>query len=143
MRKVSYADAIIFYISCILRMEIIMEENVVFSTEDVQNNRIFGILAYLGILVLVPILAAKDSPYARFHANQGLVFLITAIAANIAIGICRFAFIFIPIIGTIFSAILMFIVGVACLILLIIGIINACSDEAKKLPVIGGITILK
>ena len=34
-----------------------------------------AILAYFGILVLIPILAAKDSKFARFHANQGLLFM--------------------------------------------------------------------
>ena len=61
-----------------------MEENVIFNTEDVEQNKVFGILSYIGILVLVPILAAKDSQYARFHANQGLVLFIT----DVIIGAC-------------------------------------------------------
>ena len=39
------------------------------TPEDVQNNKVFAILAYIGILVLVPIFAAKESKFARFHAN--------------------------------------------------------------------------
>jgi len=31
--------------------------------KDAEDNKIMGILAYLGILVLVPILAAKESPF--------------------------------------------------------------------------------
>ena len=34
-------------------------------------------------------------------------------------------------------------VGIIALVFLILGIINACSGEPKKLPLIGGITILK
>ena len=33
----------------------------------------------LGILCLVPILAAKDSPFAKYHANQGLVLFLLEI----------------------------------------------------------------
>ena len=47
-----------------------------FEQEDIQNNKTMAILAYIGILVLIPIFAAKESKFARFHANQGLVLLI-------------------------------------------------------------------
>lgn len=42
-----------------------------------------AVLAYFGILVLIPILAAKESKFARFHANQGLILLITGVAYSI------------------------------------------------------------
>ncbi|MEI8042594.1 MAG: DUF4339 domain-containing protein [Verrucomicrobiota bacterium] len=38
---------------------------------DVDKNKIFAVLAYLGILFLVPLLAAKESRFARYHTNQG------------------------------------------------------------------------
>ena len=38
-----------------------------FDPSDVEKNKVMGVLAYLGILVLIPILAAKESPFARFH----------------------------------------------------------------------------
>lgn len=120
-----------------------MEENIVFSTEDVEQNKAFGILAYFGILVLVPIFGANDSPYARFHANQGLVYFIVTIAAYFAKGILNIVFRFIPLFGSLFSALLSLCIGIFCLIMTIIGIINACSGEAKKLPIIGNITIYK
>ena len=43
---------------------------------DVQENKVMGILAYLSFLVLIPLFAAKESPFARFHTNQGLVLAI-------------------------------------------------------------------
>lgn len=61
-----------------------MEEKIVFNTEDVNGNKVFGILAYIGILFLVPLFAAKDSQYARFHTNQGLVLFIAEVILNIA-----------------------------------------------------------
>ena len=59
------------------------EENIVFNSEDVQNNKVMGILAYFGILFLIPLLAAKDSQYARFHTNQGILLFIFSVALNI------------------------------------------------------------
>lgn len=36
-----------------------------FDKADVEQNKVMAILAYFGILVLIPILAAKDSKFAR------------------------------------------------------------------------------
>ncbi|MDR2162878.1 MAG: SHOCT domain-containing protein, partial [Clostridiales Family XIII bacterium] len=45
--------------------------------EDVDANRVFGIISYIFCLSLVTTFAApKESQYARFHANQGLVLFI-------------------------------------------------------------------
>ena len=53
-----------------------------FEQEDIQNNKVMSILAYIGPLVLVTIFAAKDSKSARFNANQGLVLLILEAAGS-------------------------------------------------------------
>ena len=52
------------------------------AAADAEQNKVFGILAYLGILCLIPLLAAKDSRFARYHANQGLVLFLGAIGAD-------------------------------------------------------------
>ena len=38
-----------------------------FDPADIQQNKTMAVLAYLGILVLVPLLGAKESKFARFH----------------------------------------------------------------------------
>lgn len=102
-----------------------------------------AVLAYFGILVLIPILAAKESKFARFHANQGLILLITGVAYSI------FVQVVIKIVSFI-SYVLAGIVGIALglawlllLVLAIIGIINAVKGEFKQLPLIGQFQILK
>lgn len=120
-----------------------MEENIVFNTEDVQQNKVFGILAYLGILFLIPLLAAPDSQYAKFHANQGIVLFITELILGACIGIMSAILAFIPILGWIMAALISAAIGILILVMAILGIVNACSGEPKKLPIIGGITILK
>jgi uncharacterized membrane protein len=119
-----------------------MAENFTVDPKDVQDNKIMAILAYLGILVLVPILAAKESPFARFHANQGLVLLITSIAYSIAVwiitGVLAVISLRLTLIGMLLS-----LVSFVFVVLMIIGIINAVKGEAKELPIIGKYSILK
>ena len=123
-----------------------MKEQV--DVKDAQDNKIMGVLAYLGILVLVPILAAKESKFARFHANQGVILLICGLAYGIVAGIVG------GILGAIFiamnlgwlAALIMGVIWLGSLLLLvlmIIGIINAVKGEMKELPFIGKYRIIK
>ena len=81
---------------------------------------------------------APNSRFARFHANQGLVlFILVAIAGAVAGVICLIPFVWI--IGGILSAA----VSIFGLVLSILGIVNAANGQAKQLPLIGGITLLK
>ncbi len=102
-----------------------MEETVDHTVKDIEENKAISALAYLGLLVLVPLLAKKESPYAQFHAKQGLVLLIAWIAIWIVA--------IIPILGWIIS-----IVGsIVLLVFTIMGLINALSGQMKELPLIG------
>ena len=106
-----------------------------FDQNDINNNKLMAILAYFGILVLVPLLAAKESPFARFHANQGLVLLVASIVCWILVAILSAISSWLGLIGSI----LYIVIGV----LAIIGIINAATGKAKQLPLIGGIKLIK
>jgi uncharacterized membrane protein len=115
--------------------------------EDVATNKVFGVLSYLAILCFVSIFAApKESHYARFHANQGLVLFIFEIIGSIVfaiLGVTSGMFgVFSFGVGFGFAYVLHFLYNVAMLVLIIIGIVNAMKGVEKPLPVIGGITIL-
>lgn len=101
------------------------------AKSDVGNDKIMGILAY--IFFLIPLLAAKDSKFAMYHANQGLLLFILAIGVNV--------------IGTVIPVLGWFILGplgnLLVIGLAILGIINAANGEQKPLPVIGKYTLLK
>lgn len=109
-----------------------------YTTDDINSNKIMAVLSYLGILVLIPVFAAKNSPFARFHANQGIVLAISEIVINLVISVLSDF----PAIGRLFTLI-GGIADVAFLVFVIIGIINAVNGKAKELPVIGKIRILK
>lgn len=102
---------------------------------DADKNKAMAIVGYIiPILFFIPLVTdAKNSPFAKFHANQQLVLLLAAVLVNIAGSIIPFLgwFIILP-----FGSI-------ALIILAIMGIINAAKGEMKKLPAIGGIELIK
>ena len=113
-----------------------------FEKADIDQNKGMAILAYFGPLVLIPILAAKNSKFARYHSNQGLILLIAAVIYGIAYGILS------TIIYAIswrlgFIASIIGLVSILFTVLAIIGIINAVNGRAKELPIIGKYKILK
>jgi uncharacterized membrane protein len=110
---------------------------------DVEKNKMMAILAYIGILVLVPIFAAKDSKFARYHANQGLLLFILAVACSIVLMILFAIAFVVPFLPCVVSILwLLFVIGM--LVMSIMGIINAANGKMKPLPVIGTMfTILK
>lgn len=106
--------------------------------EDIARNKGMAVLAYLGLLVLIPIFAAKDSRYARFHCNQGLVLLI----CGIVIGAAAFILGLIPYVGIVLAVVLN-LCNVAVFVFEILGIINAATGKMRELPLIGRFVILK
>jgi uncharacterized membrane protein len=113
-----------------------------YESADIEQNKVMAVLAYLGPLVLVPILAAKDSKFAKFHANQGLVLFICSIVYWIALMFISFVLYSISDYLGIFVHILR-LLNIAFLVLAILGIVNAINGQAKELPVIGKIQLLK
>ena len=115
-----------------------------YSRSDIEGNKLMAVLSYLGILVLVPILAAKDSPFAKFHATQGINLLIVGVAWSIVSGIIS---VILGLIGVAFLSVLWsiitWLVSIVIFLTMVIGILNAAQGKAKELPVIGGFRILK
>ena len=95
-----------------------------------MNKKVTSIFAYLGLIFWLIGFLAGDKEEAKFHLNQGLVLLI----ANLILGVLAV----IPIVGIIAG-----IASFVCFIFAIIGIVNACKDEEKPLPLIGSIQLLK
>ena len=110
---------------------------------DVQQNKAMAVLAYIGLLFLIPLLAAPNSPYARFHTNQGLVLFLTDVVGGIIVGILSVILAFIPVLGVILIALISGAYSIGLLVLLIIGIVNAATGKAKELPIVGKIRLIK
>ena len=108
------------------------------DAKDIEENKVMGVLAYIGILVLIPLIAAPKSKFARFHSNQGLLLMIIEIVCGVLFSLLGL----IPTIGWLFYVI-NGLVDLCCLFLLVIGIINVSRGKARVLPIIGGIKLMK
>jgi uncharacterized membrane protein len=102
------------------------EPEIVYDSRDVEDNKVMAILAYIWILFLVPLLAAKDSRFARYHAYQGVALFIAWVLVNV---ITRLLPANLSGLGWIAS--------LGLLVLAVIGIMNAFQGRAKPLPLIG------
>jgi uncharacterized membrane protein len=108
-----------------------------------------AVVAY--ILFFVPLLTGdyKKSPFVKFHANQGTVLFLAALAYGIAYGILSRV-----LVGIFLSSVsswgfvsavgwLMGLLWLAPLALCVLGIVNAATGKVQRLPVIGGFDIIK
>lgn len=93
------------------------------------------VLAYLGILCLIPLLTKKDDPEVQWHAKNGLAFAIADVVVCIALGI----------IGAVASRIVFAGCGMSivwCLVSLgilavhVIAIVKGVNGQRFRLPVI-------
>lgn len=89
------------------------------------------IVAYF--IFFIPLIMDGNNETYKFHANQGLNLLLLTIAVNV--------------IGTIIPVLGWFIIlpigGILCLVLAIMGILNAINEEQKELPIIGKHRLIK
>lgn len=97
-----------------------------------SNARVITILDYLGILCLLGLFIEKDNEDVKFHTNQGLILFILEMLVGAVGGVLSFLLGFI---GTTIVSLL----GVFCLVLAILGIVNAVNGRRAPLPVIGGL----
>lgn len=113
-----------------------------YDPADITNNKAMGILAYFGPLCFIPMFAAKESKFARFHANQGLVLFLACVAWSVAYWILNIIILAISW-RLYFITSIIGLVSLVFLVLAVIGIINAANGKAKELPVIGKFKLLK
>lgn len=99
------------------------------TKEDIEKNKLNAVLAYLGILIIVPLISedAKKSPFAKFHLNQGLVLLIAWVISSFVI--------WIPLLG--------WAVGIFLFVIWLMGLISAIQGEMKRVPLLGNIELVK
>ena len=107
-----------------------------------SNDKLFGILSYLGFLVLIPLFAGKTD-FTRYHANQGLVLFIIDLIFGVIITVCSLVLGLLGIIGVVIAGIISGILGLVILVFVILGIVNVANEKMAPLPIIGNIKILK
>ena len=91
------------------------------TPEDIEQNKLMAVIGYISILCFVPLLLKKDSPYAQFHAKQGLALFVIEVASFVL----SWTIILSPI-----STVISFI----CLLATLYGIYNAMNGDQKEIP---------
>ncbi|MBR3843909.1 MAG: zinc-ribbon domain-containing protein [Clostridia bacterium] len=131
------------------------DETATHDPQDIANNKVMAILAYIGFLVFIPAFAVKGSRFARFHANQGLLLFILNVGYGIvhfilslllqAIFPLKWTSLFAMTRGVVYNILstVLGLVWIPLVALMVLGIINAATGKAKELPIIGKFKILK
>ncbi len=108
---------------------------------EIETGRGMSILSYFGPLCFVPIFKGM-TPYTKFHANQGLLVFITYVVGLI-IGTVLYKLTYRIVIIRTIASIIKWLLQALPVILEIMGIVNAANNQAKELPIIGKIRLLK
>jgi uncharacterized membrane protein len=113
--------------------------------DDIRRNRGVAVLAYIGPMVFVPLIWAKDSRFARHHTNQGLIlFLVEACLWGCGQTVAR---LILPLLSIpAFLWLSSFVSG--CLwgvfvLLSLFGVLHVVSGSFAKLPAIGQYQIVE
>ncbi len=91
-------------------------------------NVLMAVLAYIGPLVIISYLVAKDEPFVKFHIKQGLILLAIQAVLFVLMGSTMWG---------LFGLLQLIRLGV--MVLSVIGIINAIQKNQKELPLVGGL----
>lgn len=122
------------------------------ATPEAEEDNTFGILAYLGPLVFIPLFAKPKSKFMQYHARQGLTLL--AVEAVTAIISTLLLLIKTKTTETLFgipyeiaatpwwTQMFAHIFAAAILLLIVIGIVRVETKQMKPLPLIGKLDII-
>jgi uncharacterized membrane protein len=94
------------------------EQKNVPAKNDVEENKAIAALSYFWIVSVVVLFAKKDSPFAQFHAKQGLVLFLSSF-------VLWFVGSFVPFIGW---------VNLIVLLCAVRGIISALQGKRQRIP---------
>lgn len=119
-----------------------MQKNVGVNEKDIRDNKVMAVLAYLGILVLVPFFMAKESRFARYHVRQGLTLFVLEIAYSMIYQILTVAILMVS--WRFYYIVRLFgYVALVFPVMAVMGIVNAVNGQEKELPVIGKIRVVR
>ncbi|MDQ3158698.1 MAG: DUF4870 domain-containing protein [bacterium] len=101
--------------------------------ESNKPNTGYGILSYIGILIIIPFIDEKfkNTAYGKFHLNQALVLIIAWFATGVLS--------MIPVLGWIGGPI----IALVLFVFWVMAVVGAAQGKMTKAPLIGGIELLK
>jgi len=98
------------------------DEEMLDVDKEIEEGRLFAILAYISFLCFVPLFLKKDNRFAFFHAKQGLVIFIGEVLAAV-LSVVPF-----------FGVIVQFLAILAFSLVSVVGIIQVLMGQYWKMP---------
>lgn len=95
------------------------------SSPNTGERRGMAALGYVGILCVIPLVFARDSAFAQYHAKQGLVLALAGLVLSIVRDFVWRA----P-----FGGLLVLIVAIGLLVVSIMGIVKALDGKQFDIP---------
>lgn len=96
-----------------------------FDAKDIAEHKAISVFCYITPLIFIPLIAARDSKYAKVHLNHGLALIIF----DLLLVLCCI----IPVLGWLVYGVGIIFSGV----LKIIGIVHALKGNVEPLAVVG------
>lgn len=112
-----------------------------FDSKDIADNRIKGGLGYL--IFFLPLILCPGSGYGRFCANQGLWVLIAQLAVSVAFWVLNLVVGWIPLVSWVVDAAYWLCRALITLIALYFCYLACFKGDARSLPVVGQIRLIK
>ena len=85
---------------------------------------VLGILSYVHVLVLIPLIFGRKSSFVQFHVRQGIALLFVWILFSLSF--------YVLLLPWLFAAFLLYSI--------VMGIVSVATGKEKLVPVIGGLT---
>lgn len=126
-----------------------------YTKKDINSNKTIAALSYIGPLAVVSYIKKDNSKYINFHAMQGINLLIIWIIYSVTYGLLSLIKVtkscdhFLWYVGNCVEVtpwwitMPLNIIGLILFAISLIGVINAFSGKAKKLPLISNIKFIK
>lgn len=102
------------------------------SGQRPSDQTVMLVLAYLGILALIPLLVEKEDSEVQWHAKHGLTLMVGWVVLSVAIAILAA----IPFVGMFLGCAVMPFLWLVILIVHIVAIVKALKGERLIVPVI-------
>ena len=103
-----------------------------------MSKKATDIVAYITPIGLILAFLIGDRENCKFHINQALVIWLASIIVNVVENILD-GF---PVLGTLISIVAV-ICDIALFVFWIMGLVSACKETEKPVPVLGGIQLYK
>jgi uncharacterized membrane protein len=108
------------------------------------TEALMGAAAYLAVLpaiVLLAIPATRNKSFVRFHCLQSLLFAAAAAILGLTVKLFFLIFSLLPIVGFLFSWLLLGIVSIGITVLWVVLIVKAAQGNCYELPIIGPVAM--